>query len=100
MIYWTPNSVPELKGLDKSEQKRLFKECGKEGRKRMGTQFWILFALYLLLVVVIFLLWPLGGIIGGLLLGLIIGFAAVLVLQTPMINAGRAWLREQGYPKA
>ncbi|GHA72263.1 hypothetical protein GCM10009007_11540 [Formosimonas limnophila] len=30
MIYWTVDSVPELKGMEKAEQKRLFKEMFKE----------------------------------------------------------------------
>jgi hypothetical protein len=99
MIYWTLNSVPELKGIEKTEQKRLFKEMFKEGRRRLGNEFWIRVAGLLAIAVALGFLWPLGGLIGGFLLGGGIGLIAVILVQTPSIEKGREWLREQGYPK-
>lgn len=99
MIYMSPDNVPELKGLDKQEQKRLFKECSKEGRKRMGSAFWVRLAIFIAVTAVLVYIFPMGGLIGGLMLGVSIGVLAVFIVQTPMIDAGRPWLQEQGYPK-
>lgn len=99
MIYWTVDSVPELKGMEKAEQKRLFKEMFKEGRTRLGKEFWIRVAGLLAIAVALAVFWPLGGLIGGLLLGGGVGLIAVILVQTPSIDKGREWLREQGYPK-
>lgn len=32
MAYWTAKSVPELAGLERKEQGRLFRQCLKEGK--------------------------------------------------------------------
>ncbi|MCD1127574.1 hypothetical protein LPW36_16510 [Jinshanibacter sp. LJY008] len=98
-IYWAVDNVPELKGLDKQEQKRLFKECNKEGRKRIGSAFWIRLVIAIVLSAVVALFLPLGGAIGGAMIGVFVAFLFIVLVQSPAIEAGRVWLQEQGYPK-
>ncbi|BBG59327.1 MULTISPECIES: hypothetical protein [Providencia] len=104
MAYWTAGSVPELKGLDRKTQGQLFRQCLKEGKKRMGAKYWKLNGLVLLLSCVLaFVLYQLnffsGGFLGGAIIGGLIGLMFVFIVQTPTIDLGREWLREQGYPK-
>jgi len=87
MIYWAVDSVPELKGMGKTEQKRLFKEMFKESRTRLGKEFWIRVAVLLVIAVALAVFWPIGALI------------AVILVQIPSVDKGREWLREQGYPK-
>ncbi|MBK5142312.1 hypothetical protein I2494_01005 [Budviciaceae bacterium BWR-B9] len=98
-IYWSADNVPELKGLDKQEQKRLFEECNKEGRKRIGSAFWIRLIIVIVASAIIAAFLPLGGAIGGAIIGVFVGFLLVTFVQSPAIEAGRLWLQEQGYPK-
>mgnify|MGYP003594852473 FL=1 len=110
MIYWTMNSVPELNGLDKAEKKKMFKQAFKEGRSRMGMkELAIRMVAYIALIAVAFgLLSPPffafsgGSIVGMALIGGILGalaaLPAILMIQTPIIEKSREWLREQGYP--
>ncbi|AWH87337.1 hypothetical protein [Limnobaculum parvum] len=98
-IYWSADNVPELRGLDKQEQKRLFKECNKEGRKRIGSAFWIRLVILIVVSAIIFALLPLRGAIGGAIIGVFVGFLFVAFIQSPAIEAGRIWLQEEGYPK-
>ncbi|MBS0923698.1 hypothetical protein JK188_04305 [Providencia sp. JGM181] len=105
MAYWTAKSVPELAGLERKEQGRLFRQCLKEGKKRMGAKYWKLTGLAVLLSAVLaFMLFFFGffsgGFLGGALLGGMIGALFVFIVQTPTIDVGREWLREQGYPKS
>lgn len=104
MIYWTANSVPELRGLEKAEQKQLFAAMQKEGARRMGkSALWTRGLLALVLIFAIFFIFTevivLGGFLGGMVLGASIGLVAALLIQTPIIDKGREWLREQGHPK-
>lgn len=111
MIYWTMNSVPELAGLDKTDKKKVFKQAYKEGRSRMGAkELAIRMVAYIALIALAFgFLSPSffalsGGSIVGLallggILGALIALPAILMIQTPIIEKGREWLREQGYPK-
>lgn len=108
-IYWTMSSVPELNGLDKPAKVKLFKEMYKEGRRKMGMkQFLLRFMASLIIVAIGIKLFPeslfanggfiglfiIGGIVGGL-----VGLIFVILVQSPIIDNGREWLREQGYPK-
>ena len=109
MIYWSINSIPELKGLDKKEQRRLFRASCNQGRQAMGSEFWIRIAILVVVLVVSIaipigmgLLWPMWPEVKFLLrlaLSLLTGISAVLIIQTPMIEEGRLWLQKQGYPK-
>ena len=112
MIYWTMNSVPELQGLEKREKSRVFKEMFKQGRSRLGVAQLLTRILIFAAIVglaYIFLLpmfqaatagmgmigmFLLCGLIGGL-----VAIPAIMLIQTPIIDRGREWLREQGYPK-
>jgi len=94
-IYWTMNSVPELQGLDKAEKRRVFKEMQKHGRKKMGVMPWVWFGLTALVAAVVAVLLGLSGALGGGLIGGVIGFSAAAFLQTPAIEHGRVWYREQ-----
>ncbi|EPL9571248.1 hypothetical protein MMK73_003351 [Providencia rettgeri] len=105
MAYWKAGSVPELKGLESKEQKQLFKQCLKEGKTRLGARYWYLNGLVILLCIALgFLLFAfelyIGGFLGGMIIGGGIGLLFVFIVQTPTVEAGRAWLQEQGYPKA
>lgn len=104
MAYWTAGSVPELKGLESKEQKRLFKQCLKEGKHRLGAKYWYLNGFVLLLCIALgFALFTyefyIGGFLGGMLIGAGIGLLFVFIVQTSTIDAGRVWLQEQGYPR-
>lgn len=109
MIYWTVNSVPELKGLEKSEQIKLFKHMQKEGKNRLGMpQIIFRIAIYLAIVGFAFKFWPtmlfagegyLPLLIMCAIIGALVALPAILLIQTPIIDKGREWLREQGYPK-
>ncbi|SPY73596.1 Uncharacterised protein [Providencia alcalifaciens] len=70
----------------------------------MGAKYWKLTGLAVLLSAVLaFMLFFFGffsgGFLGGALLGAMIGALFVFIVQTPTIDVGREWLREQGYPK-
>lgn len=113
MIYWTMNSVPELKGLERREKAQLFRQAFKEGRSRLGgKQLAIRAAIYVAIIwFVFFVLWSRiqmlfagPGLIGLLIMCAVIGglvaVPAIFLIQTPIIDKGREWLREQGYPKS
>ena len=112
-IYWNANSVDELKGLPKAVQRKLFRLTLSEGRKRFGMAKFVM-------MVVIFVLPFLAQYFIGLmdaaqhkpvtstslvqmlcygLFGAAWGALFYSLVQHPIINKGREWLREQGYPK-
>ena len=109
MIYWTVNSVPELKGLKKPEQIQRFKQIQKEGKNRLGMpQIMLRIAIYIVLVGLVYKFWPTMLFAGeGYLpiltmcavIGALVALPAIVLIQTPIIDKGREWLREQGYPK-
>ena len=101
-IYWSPKNIPELAGLDAATQKNLMRQAVQEGRQRLGTQFIVTRVLMIGLggmLLLMLLSNVLQGFIGGAVAGGLIGLAIALFLQTPCIDAGREWLREQGQPK-
>lgn len=102
-IYWSPKSIPELTGLDAATQKNLMRQAVQEGRSRLGKKFVLTRALMIGIggmLLLILLSNVLQGFLGGAVVGGLIGLAIAAFLQTPCIDAGREWLREQGYPKS
>jgi hypothetical protein len=104
-FYWGPNSVPELAGLGKEQQKALFRAMPKEGAKRLGGFPGVLKTHWPLLVaaIIIFFLSRLflsTPLLQGLrpILFAIVTVVIALVMGNRCIHEARAWLREQGYP--
>jgi hypothetical protein len=81
----------------------------KEGRSRLGGKQLAIRALcFIVSVALVFQFWPqilfpgagyLGTILLGGLIGMLVALPAIMLIQTPIIDKGREWLREQGYPK-
>ena len=93
-IYWSAESVPELAGLDRKEKFKRFKEINKQGRKNIGAMPWVYLVLVGVVVAVIAVLLGLTGILMGALVGGCMGFAVVVLIQSPSIEHGRVWYRE------
>ncbi|TDR32039.1 YtxH domain-containing protein [Hydromonas duriensis] len=101
-IYWTANQIPELTGLDRATQKDLMRRTVQEGRKRLPKNFVMVRVLALLAIaLILFAIFGqiLKGFLGGAIVGGLIGLAFAALIQTPCIDKGREWLREQGHPK-
>lgn len=102
-IYWSGSQIPELAGLDTASQKDMMRQAAVEGRKRLGKKFVYTRAA---IVGVLGIVIALGissfmtGFIAGALAGACIGLLIAALLQSPCIEEGRIWLREQGYPKS
>lgn len=106
MIYWGPNQVPELNGLPKADKKRLFKQTIEEGKKRLSSkdrQKNFLRAIIAGIVLIFVLAFLFMGLKNSMVKAMIAaGLVSLLInvfIQSPTIEAGREWLREQGYPK-
>ncbi len=101
--------MPELKGLKKPEQIQRFKQMQKEGKNRLETpQIMLRIAIYIVLVGLVYKFWPtmlfagegyLAILIMCAVIGALVALPAIVLIQTPIIDKGREWLREQGYPK-
>ncbi len=102
-LYLSPNSVPELEGLDDAEKKRLYLATLKEGRRRLGgfagmtRKFWWLILLAVFAAFFSRTYLPPGG-MRGVVMGVVVVVIAMFLISAG-IEAGREWLREQGYPK-
>lgn len=111
-IYWSMNSVPELDGItDKKQKRQLFGQMQREGARRLGkntmmARFAIAASALLVFIIVVLLgqshvsglgFLPILLLCG--VMGAMVGAIPVLIIQTPVIEKGREWLREQGYPR-
>lgn len=102
-IYWSGNQIPELAGLDAATQKDMMRQAAQEGRRRLGQKFFFTRALFVGIAGIVIALgisYILTGFVAGALAGAVIGLLIAAFLQSPCIDEGRVWLREQGYPKA
>ena len=93
-IYWSANAVPELQGLDRKEQMKRFKEMNKHGRKQIGVMPWVYLSIVAVVIAVVAVSLGLTGVVMGALVGGCIGFAVVILIQSPSIEHGRVWYRE------
>ena len=81
----------------------------KEGKNRLETpQIMLRIAIYIVLVGLVYKFWPtmlfagegyLAILIMCAVIGALVALPAIVLIQTPIIDKGREWLREQGYPK-
>lgn len=97
-IYWSMNSVPELDGLERKEKAKRYREMFKYGRKQLGIMPFVYMVIVGLVVGVLTVLLDFGAIARGALIGGAIGAVSIFVLQSPAIEHGRAWYREQYGP--
>lgn len=94
-IYWTMNSIPELDGLDRKEKRKRYREIFKQGRKHIGCMPWVYVLVTAVVVSTIAVLFGSTGMATGAIVGGCMGFAAVVFIQSPAIEHGRIWYREQ-----
>jgi hypothetical protein len=93
-LYWTMNSIPELDGLDRKEKRKLFRQMYREGRKRTGMVPYLYFIIAAVLIGVASVFLGLDGILRGAFVGGTIGLAFAILIQSPALDAGRAWYRD------
>lgn len=96
-LFTSAKDLPELKGLDAAEQKRIYKLTAKEAQKALGAK---LIPFYLIPVVVFIVGLALGLPMMARVIAVVLAFGGTFLLSQPILNKKISeLLQAQGYPK-